>query len=142
MRTDISLSVTPHPVGRALYFQCATAFRIFLSTSARPELRTILTLETVPPSLISNLTSGEALYASPGAVLNGPVGTEPWTRIVLVHSGGRCLDSWLKQAGVRPSKSSAAVLFSFIKTWTPRTAKSIGGARRSQSSPEKRQNRR
>jgi hypothetical protein len=46
MITVISVSMTPHPEGRGLYFHFATASRIFLSMSLRPERRVMVTLRS------------------------------------------------------------------------------------------------
>jgi hypothetical protein len=75
MVTDISESMTGHP-GLGAYFQLETAAATFLSMSVTPELRTIFVFDTVPSSLIWNLTLGGLLYDSFGRKVNGPLAVE------------------------------------------------------------------
>jgi len=65
--------MTGHP-GLGAYLQPAIASATFLSISATPERRVTLVFDTVPSSLIWNLTIGDRLYDSFGRKLKGPLG--------------------------------------------------------------------
>ena len=109
--TVIWFSIIGHLEGRGLYVHFATASRTCLSMSATPELRKMLTSETVPSSWTRNFTVGDRLYDSPGSVLNGPFGNEPWIRTVLAHSGG---GTCAQELVTRPIVSSTIPMVSFI----------------------------